>query len=253
MEPLRTFPGDIRELLAEAAIAQHADSIDIWTFSLSGVESNAAHSIQLLSRDECEQAYAFATRGLEASFIVTKALTRLVLARYTGERPEAIRFAYAPHGKPSVSGNPTLHFNTSACSTMFVLAVTRSGALGIDVERLRPFPDAASIAQHFFCREEAEYIEQYPEHERSAAFLQLWTCKEAVLKATGEGLTRELRSFRVSFDGDLRCSTPSVFDADAPARRWMLKTFGLGSDHVAAIAFVGQPRRLRFIDAAPRR
>lgn len=65
--------------------------------------------------------------------------------------------------------------------------MARSAWVGVDVEVLRPVP-AAGLARYWFTAAEAIWVAERPEAERSAAFLWLWTQKEAVGKALGIGL-----------------------------------------------------------------
>ena len=64
------------------------------------------------------------------------------------------------------------------------LAVSVSGApVGVDIESLSGDSDTARLAERFFS--DAERAEYYaaPEEERRAAFLRIWTAKEAIFKS----------------------------------------------------------------------
>src|SRR3546814_6405959 len=58
---------------------------------------------------------------------------------------------------------------------------------GIDLERQRPRARALEIAERYFSADEAAALAALPAADRSVAFLELWTAKEAVLKALGRG------------------------------------------------------------------
>ena len=64
------------------------------------------------------------------------------------------------------------------------LAVAVSGApVGVDIESLSGDSDTARLAERFFSEaERAEYCAA-PEEERRAAFLRIWTAKEAIFKS----------------------------------------------------------------------
>ena len=64
------------------------------------------------------------------------------------------------------------------------LAVALSGApVGVDIESLSGDSDTARLAERFFSdAERAEYCAA-PEEERRAAFLRIWTAKEAIFKS----------------------------------------------------------------------
>ena len=68
--------------------------------------------------------------------------------------------------------------------------------VGVDVEHLKP-RRTDDIARRFFAPGEQERLFAFAGHEREAAFFRLWTCKEAFLKVTGEGLSRSTRSYEI--------------------------------------------------------
>jgi 4'-phosphopantetheinyl transferase len=82
---------------------------------------------------------------------------------------------------------------------LLLVAVARTWEIGIDVERIRPLPDAEGIAERFFTRRESEDLRELPAAQKLPAFFTLWTRKEAWLKATGDGITDCLSQLEVPF------------------------------------------------------
>lgn len=82
-----------------------------------------------------------------------------------------------------------LQFNLSHSHHLALYAFTHSqGGIGIDLEYLRCLPQALSLAQRFFTKNEAAYLASLPPKRQERMFFRFWTAKEAYLKATGEGL-----------------------------------------------------------------
>ena len=86
-------------------------------------------------------------------------------------------------GKPFIPGGPA--FNISHSVDMVVLAVISSGAVGIDIEKIRPV-DMADYSRYL--PEVANLPEEYDANRVNNIFFDCWTQKEAVLKGCGKGL-----------------------------------------------------------------
>ncbi len=155
---------------------------------LHGEESRIAAIEPWLSPEERERAGRFRVAGLRRRFLASRGVLREVLAACAGCRPAELRFLTGPDGKPRLGGLRPVHFNLSHSSDVMLLAVSAECALGVDVERLRPMKDALAIARRFFTPREAAWLESASAAAPDEAFFRLWTRKEAVLKACGQGI-----------------------------------------------------------------
>jgi len=137
-------------------------------------------------------------------FLLGKVFTRRVLSRYADMAPGAWQFSVNPHGKPFLAetapGSPTpgLHFNLSHSRGRFVLAVSRMPVLGVDVEFSARKRRVSRLARRYFSRSECQWLLGLAPADQQAAFYQLWTLKEAFMKARGLGQALPLNAF--SFD-----------------------------------------------------
>jgi phosphopantetheinyl transferase len=81
-------------------------------------------------------------------------------------------------------------------------------------------------------------------------FLKYWTCKEAVLKAIGSGITASLSDWNVSAVVQQACDDKGTFlrvpdgDPDKSPTCW-LRPIEVHSDYVAAVAVLGAKRNIR--------
>lgn len=98
-------------------------------------------------------------------------------------------FDYEANGKPTLRNHPDIHFNISHCRTA-VAVIVGNAPVGIDIETIRPYKDA--LARHVLS--ESEYAAVSASPHPDVEFIKLWTCKEALLKFTGEGIRRELKT-----------------------------------------------------------
>jgi len=117
-----------------------------------------------------------------------------MLGRYLKLRPSDVVFAYGERGKPGLAGS-NLCFNYSASGSVAVMAFCIGTDIGIDVEEVRTIDQPLDIASRYFHPLEVRELAATSATERDVAFLRLWTCKEAVVKAAGLGLSMPLDSF----------------------------------------------------------
>jgi 4'-phosphopantetheinyl transferase len=119
---------------------------------------------------------------------------RSLLADYLQCSPGLIQIGRDAHGKPRLLDHPgrqvktRLQFNLSHSGGALLVGVSREQALGVDLETPRRSRPVLELAQRYFDPVEAKALAGLAENQRAMAFLHLWSCKEAVLKALGRGL-----------------------------------------------------------------
>jgi 4'-phosphopantetheinyl transferase len=133
-----------------------------------------------------------------------------------------------------------LQFNLSHSQDLALYAIGRERAVGIDVERIRPVPDAEQIVGRFFSFSEHALFRALPPRQKLEGFFNCWTRKEAYLKARGEGLDRSLSGFDVT----LAPGEPARLLADREdpleVERWSFRALHPASDYSAALAVEGR-------------
>lgn len=97
-------------------------------------------------------------------------------------------------GKPVFVENKDVHFNLSHSGDYVALAYG-DAPLGVDIERVARAD--LKIAKRFFAKEEYEHLAEREEEEQADLFARIWTAKEAVVKASGKGLSIPLERFSV--------------------------------------------------------
>jgi len=127
----------------------------------------------------------------------TIVLKRL-LSHYSGINENEITFKYGKNGKPFLLENDKLQFNCSHSEEMLVIALTLGAELGIDVESLTRIVQPAKLQTYLFTPIELSLFNALEETHQQEAFIDSWTQKEALLKATGEGLTRPMNTIELS-------------------------------------------------------
>jgi len=203
---------------------------------------------QILSEDERKRAERFHFDRDRDMFTACRAALRRLLARRTGTAPESLAFDYGDRGKPSLRGSG-LNFNISHAGTWFACAISDGPAIGIDIEHIRPLEDMAAMARHFFAPAEVARLESLPEADRTHSFFQCWTRKEAVIKATGEGVSRPLDSFEVAFGPAAAPALLRLDDHRNPG--WSMLSFDPAPDTIAALTSPAPLGEVRIVDLTP--
>jgi 4'-phosphopantetheinyl transferase len=158
-------------------------------------------------------------------FIVARARLRELLGVRLGVPPGAVQLAERPKGKPALApphADSGVSFNVAHSEELAVYALAAAREVGIDVEAIRPVPEADAIAARFFSPPESEAYRRLAAHDRPLAFLSWWTRKEAFAKALGEGLDLLLDRFDLA-----ALSSPPG---------WRLESFSPLPGFIAAVA-----------------
>jgi 4'-phosphopantetheinyl transferase len=217
------------------------DEVQVWGISLAQSPEQVAELADNLSADEMRRAGRFHFDRDRRRFIVARAALRDVLARHLKLRAHQISFCYGRHGKPALAitaGGSTVAFNLAHSGELALCALAGRREVGVDVELLRPVPDAHRVALDVFSPGERRALDSIPPDDRLQAFFRCWTRKEAYLKALGDGLARPLQSFQVSVD-DGTDVLLDVEDDPLETSRWRLVHLTPAPGYIGALAVEG--------------
>ena len=227
------------------------DEVHIWCVALEQRLSRVQSLAYTLSIEEKQRADRFHFERDRRRYIVSQGYLRTILGRYVGIAPEQVAFRYGVRGKPALknlanmppaSGN--VRFNASHSHELALYAIGRDREVGIDVEYIRPIPDAEQIVERYFARQECAEFQSLPEAQRVEAFFSCWTRKEAFLKARGEGLYRPLHQFAVSLTPQEPARLLSFEEDSQELARWSLQALVPAAGYVATVAVEGHAWRL---------
>jgi 4'-phosphopantetheinyl transferase len=153
---------------------------------------------RLLSADEQARADRFIRPRDRRRFIRCRAALREILGQLIAIDAGSVGFRAAGHGKPEIdweameaagmAGGSALQFNVSHSAGLGLVAVGRGGALGVDVEKVRPITEAERIVASYFTPSELAAFSSIADAAKAMAFVRGWTRKEAILKGLGIGL-----------------------------------------------------------------
>lgn len=212
-------------------------TVQIWRTRLDVSDTTELTCERLLTPQEIERAAAFTFPAGRRRFIVARAVLRLLLGQIVEREAGDLRFDATRLGKPRLVMDGAPEFSVSHSHDLAAFAFG-SQPVGVDVEHVRPMPDALALARRFFSPPELARIEAAPPGGAAAAFYHCWTRKEACIKATGEGLSADLRPFDVMTDPDrvLMLGEPAVTPG---ASCLFLRSLTLPVGYVGALATHG--------------
>ncbi|MAD20197.1 MAG: hypothetical protein CMJ52_08410 [Planctomycetaceae bacterium] len=152
-------------------------------------------------------------------FASRRRLLRRILAARLELPCESIAFEIGPRGKPRLRGplDERLRFNTSHRGRWFVIACGTGRSIGVDLELRRRIPDGKALAERWLSPRERGEAARAGHDLDDVGFLRVWCRKEAVMKATGLGLSLDSLSFSVPTGPNLH--DPAIVEFERPRSR----------------------------------
>ena len=216
--------------------------IDLWhvdaeNFELSQLEAGCLSWLNGKELRRCQRLYFASHRK---HLLLGRFLIRSVLSEYAPEtQASEWCFTENQYGKPAIDTahhHCSLFFNLSHSAGKLVLAVARIEPIGVDIESSTKARRILQIANRFFSEQEVIDLLRLKEDQQQQRFYELWTLKEAYIKACGQGLAIPLKHFSfsllstkqivISFDGNRNDNADS----------WQFWVVDAGSNHKLAVA-----------------
>tara|TARA_R110002072_G_scaffold303136_1_gene495252 strand:- start:19558 stop:20337 length:780 start_codon:yes stop_codon:yes gene_type:complete len=179
---------------------------DVWVIPVPQVSLTEllSHSHRYLSEDERHRLHGRRLSKGQFTFLLTRYALRDLLSFYAPDiAPADWEFSRTESGKPVVSGPVSqLSFNLSHADGMMVMAFASDGEVGIDLEHGDRAVNAEALSARYFTDAEHQQLMSLSAADRVSRFLEIWTLKEACVKASGLGLSRALRQYEFILQDD---------------------------------------------------
>lgn len=215
--------------------------VDIWSIKLTDNTYDTAALITLLDQRE-QKRYQRLHPNHQHRYLLSHYACRQILSRYCQIAANEILFNLNQHGKPTVTGSD-IQFNLSHSHDLAIVAISASNDIGVDVEYLKPKPHWQKLAKRFFNPDEIDYLNQQAEDRQLMAFFQLWTRKEAFIKALGTGLSTPLHSFNSSGGDQVK------LDSDNKSH-WYQNDLILASPYIGSVVQNTKIKKIRYYSYA---
>jgi len=249
----KTAPSDLYWPITTRVTRPPAGSVQVWCSILRCDPGFLSGYKQLLSLEEAHRASRFGNEELRHRFVMSRGLLRTVLGSCLNTPPGQVEIRLDANGKPRLADNYGVTFNLTHTGDLMLLAVTGGLPVGVDVERVRPMKDSQAMAQRFFSPREARWLQSLEGSELDLGFFGIWTRKEAILKATGEGISSGLSSIDVLDGNEGFAHSVPADDKCSVGRVWRLRELHPAKGFVGALALpaLGDSPRLELATLRP--
>ena len=174
-----------------------SDHIDVWQSSALFPPETLASFCEVLSDDEHRKANRLRDPVKRIESQGSRGLLRCLLGYALQTDPKTFVFSIGSHGKPYIADKwqgMSIGFNLSHSQGRVLIAMSLDREVGVDVEWISPDLDWAPLARQYFSAREEVSLANLPKDEQRRGFYRGWVRKEAMLKATGEGLSSALQA-----------------------------------------------------------
>jgi len=210
-----------------------APGLALWRFALDCSVNEVAALAQSLSAAERQRAARFGMPVLRARYIVGRARLRGVLGSLLGLEPNAVGIEAGRRGRPFVRGYD-IDFNVSHTQSIALIGIANHGRIGVDIESADRRINVEGVARKFMTARERHALAALASDDRRRALLKLWTCKEALSKATGDALSAPFRHLEIAV-----LPAPRLVSGPAPyvPAAWQMFDVAPVDDYLVTVAW----------------
>ena len=227
---LDNFADQARRALVDAGLAPpHAGEVSVVMFDTSEWSAFRGDACGWLDDEERARAARFRFDRDRSAYVLAHALWRAVLAVSLERGPREVPLDFLPSGQPRLPGT-SLATSLSHSGPIVLVAAGAVRMLGVDLERWPPRISLDDLLPAICAPGEAQVLRALPPGQRERALLQLWTRKEALLKAFGTGLVQAPAAFVAVAGEPVRLAS----EKDGPPCRVL--DLALPADRLGALA-----------------
>jgi 4'-phosphopantetheinyl transferase len=220
--------------LAPRSLSSPVDGVSLWFVALTVSDDEFARIADWLSPAEHSRAARFGREYLRRRYVIGRASLRWALGRALSLPAGAVPIVRGERGRPRLDGIDGIDFNISHTGDAALIGIAHGGSrIGVDIERADRGVNADGLARKFLTPVERATLASLSANERRARFVRYWTCKEALSKATGDGLSAPFREMEITLGENIALTHgPEPYDPS----RWRLHGADVPGGYVATLA-----------------
>ena len=228
---------------APQSLAFDHEAIKLWLGALGRTRREIEELAELLSPAETARAQRFGTDALRERWIAGRTTLRRLLGNVLGIPPAAVEIRRGVRGRPELADPQAgIDFNVSHTGDTALIGIARGlpprTRIGVDIERRDRGVGVDRLARKFLTGNERASLAELDLRGRRERFLRYWTCKEAMSKATGDGLIAPFSRLEVT-----QPDIPRLADGPPPylPEHWTLHAVSVPTTWFATVAIWHPP------------
>lgn len=201
--------------------------IHLWSSLLDQTDDIINHFWAILSKEEKDRISKYKFKFLRDRHTVSKGLLKSFISNYLNIETEEISFVQNEFGKPSLQPELNeigLQFNVSHSEHLGMFAFTKAHELGIDVESIQETSNLHEIIDMCFSDFEKEWFYKSEPGLQKELFYNVWTGKEAFIKAIGTGLSFPLKEIEFKINNNKKIEFQSIHGDLSYREKWNIFT-----------------------------
>ncbi|MGC1239925.1 MAG: 4'-phosphopantetheinyl transferase superfamily protein [Acidimicrobiales bacterium] len=220
-------------------------AVELWWLNAELDADWRPYSWRVINLRERARAESFRSSSNALAFVSAHALKREVLSQFLQVSPQSLRFSSQcafcgkAHGKPVLEQDGSLDFNLSYAGNIALVAVSQDAKVGVDIEEPRSLRFSVRATKDILANSELSYFSNVSD----ASLLKHWTRKEALLKASGHGLTIAPSSIEIVPAGPRRWSVqyaPHLLEPNS----WNISDLNIWPHVFGALAVESEARQI---------
>ncbi|MTI60086.1 MAG: 4'-phosphopantetheinyl transferase superfamily protein [Firmicutes bacterium] len=230
---IRRYEDFVWEKMTNISIAK--DEVHLWIIRWKDMMEKILRYKYILTREERKYANSLRFYDDKMRSLIGRIVLKLLLSNYLKISEEQILLEKERYGKlliKSTSKSNDIKFNLSHSGEHVSLVFVYQQKVGIDIEKIRLFSEYREITQRYFHPDEQKIILELKGRKGLETFYRYWTMKEAYVKATGDGLNKDLKSFVIVEDGGMK---KKVYD-DGNLTNYDIYSYITDRNYIGAVA-----------------
>ncbi len=233
-----------------------AGQIHLYLLLSADYQSQHNSLLGILSEQEKLRAERKKIPAKQFEYILGQAALRSILAQTLSIAGAEVSYARGPKGKPyldPVHQRQDLQFNISHSGGLLLIALSTGGEIGVDIEAINTTTSMDLVSRRTFSETENETLFGLPDTLQREQFFQYWTCKEAVVKCTGDGIHSGMNQFTVVFPNSGGALLREAHGRQEKTRNFSITPLDLGPTHKGALVCVNpvHPLHHHYLEQLP--